>query len=133
MAGLEIEVLPLRLSVVRLDGHAQVPRWALDGELFSVTRTARELSVVAPTELVPSEVERAEHGWQALAVAGPLAFSLTGVLDSVAAPLARAGISLFAVSTYDTDYVLVKVETVEAAVRALRAAGHRLHGVTVGD
>jgi hypothetical protein len=73
---------------------------------------------------VPADV-RCEPGWRALAVKGPLDFGLTGILASIAAPLAEAGISIFAISTFDTDYVLVKAERLDDAVEALRRAGHR--------
>jgi len=89
----------------------------------SVTRTADELSVVCPGEAVPSSV-RAEHGFRVLKIDGPLDFSLTGILAAVAGPLADAGISIFAVSTYDTDYVLVKAKDLNQAVAVLQAGGH---------
>ena len=76
---------------------------------------------------VPDGV-RAQRGWRALAVEGPLDFALTGVLAAVAVPLAEAGISIFAVSTYDTDYVLVRADRLADAVAALRGAGHSVVG-----
>jgi len=88
----------------------------------SVTRTPRELSIVCDDEAVPSDV-LSERGFRALVIEGQLDFSLTGVLAAVASPLAAAKISLFAFSTYDTDYVLVKDERLEAAIAALQAAG----------
>ena len=91
--------------------------------MASVTRTAAELSIVAPSAAVPPEV-RAERDWRALRVAGPLDFALTGILASLAAPLADAGVSIFALSTYDTDYVLVRHPQLDVALAALRAAGH---------
>jgi hypothetical protein len=94
-----------------------------------VTRTPDELSVVADEAAVPAGV-RAERGWRALQVAGPLDFNLTGILASLAYPLARAGISLFAVSTFDTDYVLIKEDKLHDALAALQAAGHTLEGDT---
>lgn len=94
---------------------------------FAVTRTPGELSVVLPEAAVEAGW-RAEKGWRCLAVAGPLDFALTGVLASLASPLAAAGVSLFAVSTYDTDYLLVREEDLARAVAALRNAGHRVEG-----
>lgn len=90
-----------------------------------MVRTAAETTVVCAEETVPGDV-RAERGFRALAVAGPLDFALTGVLAALALPLAEAGVSIFAVSTYDTDHVLVREERLEEAVAALRAAGHRV-------
>jgi hypothetical protein len=97
----------------------------LEGPFCSVTRTADELSVVCPEGCVPPGVAR-EGGWRALEVEGPLDFALTGVLLSVAAPLARAAVPIFALSTYDTDYVLVREDRLEDAVRSLAGAGHRV-------
>jgi hypothetical protein len=119
---IELTILPGRLAVCRLAPEAAAPPWGMGGALWSLTRSGDELSVVCAEELVPEGVRR-EGGWRALAVAGPLDFALTGVLSAIAAPLAAAGVSIFALSTFDTDYVLVKEERLEAAVAALRAAG----------
>lgn len=113
-----------RLAICRLAATDAFPVWATSVRGFmSFTRTKDELSVVCPDSAVPADV-RHEAGWRALQVAGPLDFSLTGVLASLAGPLAAAGVSLFAVSTFDTDYVLVKEVQLAAAVRALEGAGH---------
>ncbi len=124
---LTLHRLPGRWAVCRLAADAPLPAWALAGAWFSVTRTADELSVVCAEAEAP-ETGQAERGWLALRVAGPLDFGLVGVLAALAGPLAQAGVSLFAVSTYDTDYVLIKAEREAEAVRALTAAGHRLAG-----
>jgi uncharacterized protein len=108
-----------------------VPEWATagagDGEapLVAVVRTAAELSIVCPDGAVPDGV-RAERGWRALVVDGPLDMVMTGVLAALALPLADAGVPILAIATYDTDYVLVRVERLADAVGALRAAGHRV-------
>jgi hypothetical protein len=120
---LQLRVLDDRLSVCRLPDGSALPEWAGSGTLSSVTWTARETSVVCAASAVPDGVV-AEHGWRALAVAGPLDFALTGVLAALAQPLAGAGVSIFALSTYDTDYVLVREDVLEDAVHALVAAGH---------
>ena len=99
-----------------------MPAWAT-GPFVSVTRTADELSVVCPEDVVPSEV-RAERGWRCLRVAGTLDFSMAGVLAALVGPLAAAGVSVFAVSTFDTDYLLVKDQDLRRAVDVLRNAGH---------
>jgi len=122
--GLRLNLLPARLSVCRLDPAAPLPPWA-GGELTAVTRTPDELSIVCDQQHVPDGV-RAEKGWRALKVAGPLDFSLTGVLAALAAPLAAASISIFALSTFDTDYLLVKETALTEAVQALRNAGHHI-------
>lgn len=121
---LTLEILDYDLSVCRLLMGA-VPEWAVAGEFFSVTRRVdAELSVVCETRFVVEGVE-AEHGWRAFAVVGPLDFSLTGILARLSAVLADAEISIFAVSTYDTDVILVKADRLEAAVQALETAGYR--------
>jgi hypothetical protein len=122
---LTLSLLPETLAVCRLAPDADVPPWAWTGEPASVTRTRDELSIVCRADAVPRDV-RAERGWRCLKVQGPLDFALTGILAALTAPLAAAEIALFAVSTYDTDYLLVKAETLDRAVEALRGAGHRV-------
>lgn len=106
----------------RLERDAPWPTWAR-GTFVSVTATDEELSVVCPTNVVPAEVT-AERDWRVLKVVGPFAFTAVGVLASLTTPLAQAGISLLAIATYDTDYLLVKSDSLESAVAALTAAGH---------
>ena len=126
MEGLELRVLPGTLAVARLGPGEPVPEWASGaGALHAVVRTAAEVSIVCEDAAVPADV-RAERGFRALAVAGPLDFALTGVLAALAVPLTEAGVSIFGVSTYDTDHVLVRAERLEEAIAALRAAGHRV-------
>ena len=125
MSGLTLHLVPGRLAVCRLAPDAPVPEQPADAGFWSVTRTNEELSIVLPEEDVPAEC-RAETGWRCLKVQGPLDFGLTGILASLAAPLAEAGVSIFAVSTYDTDYVLVKESDLEQARQALSASGHHV-------
>ncbi len=120
---MRLTVCDHRLAVCSLDGNTAIPHWALQGSFFSVTRTAEELSVVCPESLVPEGVQ-AERGWRAMRVAGVIEFSVIGVLAGLTVPLAEAGISVFAVSTYDTDYVLVREPELGRAIEVLRRAGH---------
>ncbi|HVZ65305.1 MAG TPA: ACT domain-containing protein [Lacunisphaera sp.] len=114
------------LAICRLDADSRVPAWATTAGCFlSITRTTDELSIVCVDTVVPSGV-RHEPGWRAFKLEGPLDLALTGILASLLEPLARAQISIFAVSTFDTDYILVKASQTEAAVQALRAAGHKV-------
>lgn len=113
-------------AVARLAARSAVPAWA-GGEFFSVTSTGAEVSVICESARVPLGV-RAERGWRVLEVEGPFAFSAVGVLASLAAPLAQAGASLLTLSTFDTDYLLVKDAQLELARRALESAGHELSG-----
>lgn len=123
---LSLQLLEGTLAVCRLAPQEPVPSWAFSAGLIgSVTRTTEELSVVCSEASVPLGV-CCERGWRALKVQGPLAFSLTGILDALTDPLAQTGISIFAVSTFDTDYLLVREAQLEAAMAALRAAGHSL-------
>ena len=123
MPSLALSVLAQPHAIVRVDPGAAVPDWAWSGEICSVTRTADELSIVCGEAAVPPGTQ-ADRGWRALKVHGPLDFSLTGVLAALSAPLANARISIFALSTYDTDYVLVKGEDLDRACDALEQAGH---------
>jgi hypothetical protein len=123
---LELKLLDGRMAVCRLSPVENLPAWALAaGSFSSVTRTADEWSVVCAEEAVPPGIQ-CETGWRLLQVAGPLDFGLTGILASIAVPLAEAGVSIFALATYDTDYVMVKAENLDRAARALAVAGHRL-------
>ena len=114
-------VLPHRLVIFQ-----SAQPLAPAGDFFAYVRTPGENSYVMEESLVPKTVA-GSRGWRPLKVHGPLDFSLTGVLASIAAPLAEAGISIFALSTFDTDYVLVGDSKVGSAVEVLREAGHEVH------
>ena len=106
-----------------------IPAWALGGDFYSVTKTDEELSIVCDASAIPSDAEanlKTEKNWRALKVQGPLDFALTGILAKLTEPLATAKISIFAVSTFDTDYILVKSETLDRAVEVLKQAGHQI-------
>ncbi len=120
---MKLTVLPGGFSVCRLEPDRPLPEWAGGGGFSSVTRTADELSVVCATDRVPEGLLR-EDGWSALAVEGPLDFGLTGILAALATCLAEASVPIFAVSTYDTDWILIKRTDLKRAVGALQAAGH---------
>ncbi|OAI40482.1 amino acid-binding protein [Planctomycetaceae bacterium SCGC AG-212-D15] len=109
-------------SICRLDPNAPLPSWA-SGSFLSITRSPDELSIVCPAAVVPDGVG-CERGWRCLKVQGPFDFSVVGVVASIIGPLAEAGVSVFVVSTFDTDYLLVKQERLERAVEVLRKAGH---------
>ncbi|HEX8927087.1 MAG TPA: ACT domain-containing protein, partial [Terriglobales bacterium] len=101
-------------AVCRFGAVDVVPQWALGGVGFtSVTRTDDELSIVCEETLVPADQQRVEHGWRAFKLQGPIPFEQTGVLSSLISPLAEAGVEIFAISTFDTDYVLVKAAKLE--------------------
>jgi hypothetical protein len=121
----DLSVLPETLAILHLSADATLPPWATQGAFFSVTRTSDELSIVCSAPQIPHGVA-AETGWRALKVAGPFALSAIGVLAALATPLAKASISLFVISTFDTDYLLVSEKQLHAAIAALRDAGHRV-------
>ncbi len=110
-------------AIVRLPPDEDPPVWGSRGPLHSITRTRDELSIVCAAEEVPDGIV-AERGWRCLRVPGRLDLSLTGILDSIASPLARSGVAIFALSTYDTDYVLVPGRLADVAAASLRRAGH---------
>jgi len=122
---MHLTLLAPTFAVCRLAPADPVPAWAGGGQFSSVTRTTAELSVVCEEAQVPTGV-RAERSWRALRVVGTLDFSLVGVVLGIAQPLADAGVAIFVISTFDTDYVLLKQESLELALAALRAAGHSI-------
>ena len=123
MAGLSLQLLPGEFAVCRLPATDPWPVWAGSRVFSSITRTADELSVICPAEQFPADVRR-EGGWRLVKFAGPFDFDAVGVLASVTQPLAHAGISLLAVATFETDYVLLKENQLAEAILALEAAGH---------
>ena len=127
--GLTLSILPGEYAVSRLQSDAPPPTWAMQGEFWTVSRTSDELSVLCRAEIVPDGVQT-QRGWAALKLHGPFEFTLTGILASVLNPLKDAGIGIFAVSTFDTDYVLVAQEKLTQAIQVLEAAGHQVRSVT---
>ena len=121
-----LHLLPDTLAVCRLAREESIPAWAIAGAgFFSLTRTDDELTVVCPEAAVPAGV-RCEPGWRIFKLEGPFALSETGILLSVIRPLADVGIGIFALSTFDTDYVMVKQDFVIRTIAALTSAGHRV-------
>ena len=112
MKRLTLSVLPGRFAICRLAPQSLIPDWATQGNFFALVRTDEELSIVCGEELAPAGVQM-EGDWRVLKVEGPLDFSLTGILAELAGTLADADLSVFAVSTYDTDYLLVKAANLE--------------------
>jgi hypothetical protein len=125
--GPSLELIPLgvELAVARLGPDSAIPRWIVGSAFLALVRTADELSIVCESRLVPPSA-RAEGPFVALKVRGPLDFALTGVLAALAVPLAEEGVPVFAVSTFDTDYLLVRADDRPRAVAALERAGHRV-------
>jgi hypothetical protein len=112
-------------AIARLAGDASIPDWATKGDFTSITRTADELSIVCPADNLPPEIHSPER-WICLKLEGPFPFSLTGVLLAFIEPLSTNGVPIFAISTYDTDYVLIPEDRMGGVVDLLRKAGHEL-------
>lgn len=125
-AKLNLSLLPDKFAICRLDASSKIPDWACAGSFISITRSHDELSIVCPMDRVPS-LEECNRGWRCFKVEGKLDFSLTGILTALATPLAQAGISIFALSTYDTDYLMVRDVDKEKAIQVLSQAGHQIH------
>lgn len=126
-AGLELSVLAERFAVCRLPAGSALPPWFQPGPFATASWTADELSLVCLQEQVPNDAPlRCEADWCCLVLHGPIPFQATGILLRILQPLAEAGIGIFAVSTFDTDYVLVKQASRDPAIAALVAAGHRV-------
>jgi uncharacterized protein len=121
---IRFSVLPGRYTICRLDNQAPLPDWAMKAAFCSVTRTTEELSIVCGESDAPAGI-LCEPGWRILKLEGPFEFSLVGILLAVLRPLAEHGVGIFALSTYDTDYVLVKEPQLDQALSALAAAGHQ--------
>ena len=124
MRSLTLSVLSDTFAICRLAASAPIPAWAR-GDFLSITRTRDELSIVCAQSNVPDGI-KCERDWRAFQVVGPLDFALTGVVASLSTPLADAGMSVFALSTFDTDYILVRTERWREAVQVLLQAGHRI-------
>ncbi len=131
---MELDVHPTVMAICQVDPSLAIPAWASGAAdpLVSVTRTSDELSIVIPEHAVPRSV-RYEGGWQGISVRGPLEFSLTGVLAGLSAPLTDAGIPIFVVSTFDTDWLLLRADDIDRAVEVLGGAGHQVHFVEASD
>jgi hypothetical protein len=132
MISLTLVSLPNTFAIAQLPADAPIPDWATMGPFVSVTRTTDELSIVCRDEDVPRKV-MVDHGWRALRVLGNLDFAMVGILASLVNPLAAAGIAVFTVSTFDTDYVLVKHCDFQRVTDALHRAGHRVLSETRDD
>lgn len=122
---LRLILLQDRFAVCRLGSDEPIPDWLANQGLVSITRSPDELSLVCSETTVPEGI-RCERSWRCLRVAGTLDFSLVGVIASLACPLAEAGISIFVISTFDTDYLLVKEQDLDRAIQALTTKGHRV-------
>jgi len=125
MKLLTMKLLKEKYGVCRLDKTESIPEWAKDSDFLSITKTLDELSIVCSIDSIPRGV-KCEKDWRILKVEGPLDFSLVGILSSISSVLAQQKISIFAISTFDTDYILVKDKDVDNAVSSLSNAGYEI-------
>ncbi|MGI6585515.1 MAG: ACT domain-containing protein [Gracilibacteraceae bacterium] len=123
--ALTMELMKGLYGVCRLNSDEVLPEWALQGSFYSITKTSDELSVVCPQDNIPKNII-CEKDWRILRIIGPLDFSLIGILSSISTILAKKGISIFAVSTYDTDYILVRDKDTGSAIEALSAEKYEI-------
>lgn len=119
---MNLQIFFRELSICKLDPSVPIPGWALNSEFFSAVKTSAELSIVCSSANIPEGILR-EDGWRALGVIGALDFSAVGVLASIANPLAASGISIFVISTFSTDYILIKQVHLHGSCVALEEAG----------
>ena len=124
---LTLVTLPGRYGICRLEPNEPTPEWGLQGEFSAVTRTAEEISIVCDEAKIPASV-LCERGWRLFKIDAVLDFSLVGIVAGISAALAGANIGIFVLSTYNTDYVLVRQPDFVAAAAALRAAGYEVFG-----
>ncbi len=122
---LTMKLLKEKVGVCRLDKKTPLPKWVEASEFFSITKTMDELSIVCSENSIPIDI-KCEKDWRVLKVHGPLDFSLIGILSSISTILAKKGISIFAISTYDTDYILVKDKDINNAIDALTYEGYEV-------
>jgi len=120
-----LHLLPGTFTICQLPPNSAIPSWATRSTFFSISKTTEELSIVCASEEVPEGVLCEKH-WIVYKVKGPLDFALTGILASIADPLAQAKIPIFAISTYNTDYILIKQHFQEKGTEALKKAGFSL-------
>jgi hypothetical protein len=122
---MELILLPDSLAICCLPKDAPIPQWALAGEFFAVCRNEEELSVVCPDGHPPEQI-KADSGWRALKAQGPLPLTEIGVIAALSTPLSEAGISVFVISTFNTDYLLIKEAQLSKAIRIL-SSQHTVH------
>ena len=121
--NLNLSLLKDTFAICSLDKNHPIPLWATEGSFFSITHTGNELSIVCNEQSVPHGI-KSDKDWKCLKVEGPLDFSLIGIIANISTALAKEEISVFTVSTYDTDYILVKSSLLDKAIAALNKIGH---------
>ncbi len=124
--NLSLEVLNYLYAIYRFDTNAQLPEWIYQSEFYSITKTSDEISVVTSQQIIAPNNVKCSGMWRVIKIIGPLDFSLVGIIADIAGILKQEQISIFTISTYDTDYILVKENNLNKAVKALKERGHKL-------
>lgn len=122
---LTLKLLKDKYSVCRLNKNDEIPKWIFDEEFFSITRTEDELSIVCLQDKIKKDI-KCEKNWRVLKIEGPLDFSLIGILSKISTLMANNDISIFAISTYDTDYILIKEESINRAIEVLEKSNYSI-------
>ena len=122
---LTLKLLKDKYSVCRLDKNNEIPKWIFDEEIFSITKTEDELSIVCLQDKISNDII-CEKDWKILKIEGPLDFSLIGILSKISTLMANNKISIFAISTYDTDYILIKEEFIDKAIEILKSNNYNI-------
>jgi len=125
MSALKLEILNGSYSIHRFIVAAEIPAAVFKSKFYNVTRTDEELSIVCQSE-IELKSNRCDSGWSCIRIAGVLDLALTGILTGISGVLAKAGIPIFAISTYNTDYILVKSDKLNSAIAALKGSGYLL-------
>ncbi|AOT08557.1 ACT domain-containing protein [Pseudoalteromonas luteoviolacea] len=123
MSKQTLQILQQDFTIHSLDNDAEIPAQVLQSDIFFIAKTTEELSIVCPSD-IKVESFAAEPYWRAIEIIGPLGFSLTGIMSNISGVLASANVSIFSISTYDTDYILVKEQQLNNAIQALRKDGY---------
>lgn len=126
---MKITLLTEIFAICRLNPDEPIPEWAWRNSFSSITKTNDELSIICGQNSIPEEVAK-NINWRCLKIAGPLDFSAVGILNSITQPLAKEGISILAISTYETDYFFVRAEQLPETLKILRQEGHKIKQLT---
>ena len=122
---LQFQLLPIEFAICRFASDQRIPNGVTEASFYAVTRTEDELSVVLPAALVEAQWQ-SEAGWRALKIQGPLDFGMVGVIAKISSLLALHQIPIFVISTFDTDYILVKIAYLNKSLQVLKGAGHAI-------
>jgi len=123
---LNLKLLKDKYSVCRLNKDDEIPKWIFNEEFFSITKTEDELSIVCLQDKIKEDI-KCERDWKILKIEGPLDFSLIGILSKISTLMANNNISIFAISTYDTDYILIKEESIDKAIEILENNNYNIN------